>query len=438
MSIDVGTQGELIRRNIHTYPFKYSYSEPGEYFAPDQAAIYVHIPFCSTKCHFCDYVVTVGSSMDLREAYVRALCNEIRSFPLNPAFPAFTIDAVYFGGGTPGLLTAPQLIRILEACRQTFPTVDRPEVGIECDPVCVELEKLEQLREAGFNRLSVGVQSFDDRILEETNRPHRAKDVYQALEVIARSGFSHTNIDLLYPLLNLTVEIWEQSVRSCIELEPACITAYPLEIWPDTVYYKWLTKRGHKLPPPEDERAMAGIAFDFLEAAGYRMASSSGYFHPSRAPRYCRFLDYYWRTWPMIGFGVGSKSVIHDRLYTNITKIRDYIDCTGSGKPVLDFSTRLTKRQEMHRVVIRGLKVGTVSKPAFYDRFGVDLRTIFGKKVDELVATGLLQEDEDEISITRQGQIYSNNVYEAFYTEDDLREPRPGEVQFGISELILS
>lgn len=428
---------QYIRRNIHTYPFKYTYADYDSFFRKEPAAIYIHIPFCSTKCHFCDYTVYVGTSNDLREKYVKALCEEIRRFPTNPVFPRFAIDAIYFGGGTPGLLSAEQLIFILNTCRETFALVENPEIAIEFDPRTINPDKLEALYQAGFTRLSMGIQSFDDQILKDTNRPHNLEDIGRAVEAVKGSRFTHVNVDLIYPLLGLTKEVWEDSVRRAIALDFACITAYPLEVWENTAYHNWILKKGRKLPRISDEKAMAVCAFDLLEAAGYVPGSTSGYYRPDLTQMYCRFLEYYWRTLPMIGFGVSSKSVVHQFLYTNITSIRDYIERIDRNEPVLDFSTYLTKQQEMRRVMIRGLKVGVVYKEEFLMRFGVPMDLVFGGTVRRLVDDGYLSEGPDELKVTRNGQLYSNAVWEQFYTKEDLSPPAPGQVKFGISELIV-
>jgi oxygen-independent coproporphyrinogen-3 oxidase len=427
-----------VRRNIHTYPFKYEYLDPSEFFAPESAVIYLHIPFCQRKCHFCDYVVYTHTKDEQRERYVQALCKEIERFPDNPVFPRFRIDSVYFGGGTPGLLEAEQLERILDTCRRTFEFLPGAEIGVEFDPGNIEADKLSHLYDAGFNRLSVGIQSFHDTVLKANNRPHDLAECFRAWDVIQKSGFTHTNLDLIYPLVGQDAEIWEDSLRQAIDLGPACITAYPLEVWPDTAYHKWLTSGKRQLPPGDAEVEMARRAFDILEAAGYVRDSTSGYYHPDRTSKYCRFLDYYWRTWPMIGFGVGSKSVIHDRLYTNIRSAEDYIERLTLGQSVMDFGTWLTKQQEMRRVMIRGLKMNWVSKPDFFERFGVNMETMFMPEIDSLVERGFLVNDPDQIYLTREGQVFSSNVYETFYTEDDLRAPTQNEVQFGISELITA
>lgn len=429
---------KYIRRNIHTYPFKYTYATYDEFFRRPSAAIYIHIPFCSTKCHFCDYTVYVNTKEDLRERYVEALCAEIRRFPDNPVFPRFEIAAIYFGGGTPGLLSADQLVRILDTCRETFAVAADAEIAVEFDPKSIESDKIDRLHDAGFNRLSMGIQSFDDTILKEANRPHDQTDVRRAVDVIRRSAFTHVNVDLIYPLLGLTLPTWRDSVQQAIDLGFSCITAYPLEVWEHTVYHNWIIKKGRPLPTVGDEKAMAEVAFNLLEGAGYVTGSTSGYYHPDLCSRYCLFLDYYWRTWPMIGFGVSSKSAIREFMYTNIRNVRDYIDRIGEGRPVLDFSTYLTKEQEMRRVMIRGLKVGTVYKSDFKARFGVSLRKVYGETVDALIADGDLVENGDEIALTRKGQLYSNAVWERFYAEEDLAPPKQDEVKFGISELVMN
>ena len=430
------SEQKRIRRNIHTYPFKYQYMDPDDFFAPDRAVIYIHIPFCTTKCHFCDYVVYTNTKNDVRRAYVNALCKEIASFPNNKAYPGFVIDAIYVGGGTPGLLETEQLIQILQTCRDTFQITEDCEVAVEFDPACVEEEKVAALYESGYNRLSIGVQSFDEEILRQNNRPHDLESVYTGWEVIQNSGFTHTNIDLIYPLIDLDIETWQDSLHQAVELQPSCITSYPLEVWNKTVYHHWLTKKEKALPDIQVEIAMCSTGFDILEGAGFTRCSTSGYYHPERTAGYCRYLDYYWRTWPLIGFGVSSKSVIYNRLHTNINPMREYIKRIEKGQSIMDFSTNMTKRQEMHRVMIRGLKMCEVSKPAFYDRFGVEMEMVFSKEINDLVERGYLINDTERIYLTRQGQVFSTNVYETFYTELDLRDPAEHEVQFGISELV--
>jgi oxygen-independent coproporphyrinogen-3 oxidase len=427
-----------IRRNIHTYPFKYHQIPAEEFFSPARGVLYLHIPFCSTKCHFCDYTVYVNRSLNLQERYVQALCEEVQRFPENPAFPRFEIESIYIGGGTPGLLSAAQLLRILDACRQTFQLTGDCEIGLEFDPDCVELEKLRQLAEGGFNRISIGVQSFDNDLLKQSNRPHDADSIYRAFDVVRSSGIRHVNIDLIYPLPGLTMDIWRSSVEQAVEFGPACVTIYGLEVWPGTAYYSWLEKGNLTLPSPGEEAEMYSYAMERLEDSGYRSLSTSGYYHPERTDRYCRFLDFYWRTWPMIGFGVSSKSVVMDHLWVNVKPLKEYFDRIAERRSPMDFAAYLTKPQEMRRVMIRGLKMCEVGKVDFLERFGVEMEVVFKREIDSLVEDGLLLNLPDRVALTPKGRIFGTNVYERFYTEEDLRAPATGEIQFGISHLVAT
>lgn len=426
----------ITRRNIHTYPFKYQYLDYDEYFAPETAVLYLHVPFCIKKCGFCDYTVYTNKSADARELYVQTLQQEIRSFPARGTFPSFDVEGIYFGGGTPGILDGEQLARIVQTCRETFHVRPGAEVTLEFDPPTVDPHKLEVIKEAGFNRISLGVQAFDDELLRICNRSHDVATAEKAFRMIREAGYTNINLDLIFPLPNLTLDIWKFAIDHAVELEPGCITAYGLEIWPKTAFHHQITNQRLKLPTPEAERAMYEYAIDQLDANGFLRVSSTGYYHPDRAPRYSKFLEYYWRTWPMIGFGVSSKSVIHNRLYTNVKDLKSYHEKVGEGRIPMDFATVLTKEQEMRRVVIRGLKMCEVSRSDFRQRFGVDIDVVFGIELAELTGDGMLVDVGDDIVLTRQGQLFSTNVYERFYAEEDLTPPAPGEVQFGISQLV--
>lgn len=432
--------GELtkVRRNIHTYPFKYQHIPAKEFFAKEPGSIYIHIPFCSTKCHFCDYTVYTDKGADVRARYVDALCREIEMFGANRAFPGFEIQAIYLGGGTPGLLTGDQLVQIARVCRNTFDLSQDCEICAEFDPASVEYGKVQQVLEGGYNRLSMGVQCFDDAILRQANRPHNIDSVYRGYEAMRKAGCKHLNIDLIYPLPNLTQEIWRSSIQKALALAPDCLTVYGLEIWPGTAYFNWLEKGKISLPDNHSEVEMYQYAVDELEAAGYVARSNSGYYHPDRTPKYCRFLDFYWRTWPMIGFGVSSKSVVHDRLWTNIKPLNDYIKRINDGESIMDFGTRISKDTEMRRVMIRGLKMCEVFKDDFADRFGVPMEQMFQAEINGLVGDGLAVNEPNRVVLTKKGRTYGTNVYERFYTDRDLLPPASGEVQFGISTLVLN
>jgi oxygen-independent coproporphyrinogen-3 oxidase len=428
---------QRIRRNVHTYPFKYRRYNPESFFEPERGVAYVHIPFCATKCHFCDYVIQTDTTTEQQKAYVTALNQEIARFSSWRAFPEFQLHAIYLGGGTPGLLATDSIVSILRTFRDHYRLTSDCEICIEFDPASVELEKVRTLRDEGFTRFSMGIQSFDADILKQNNRPHNLEDCYRAWDIITKCGLTHTNIDLIYPLLNLDLDTWRDSLERAIAFGAGCITAYSLEVWPNTAYHSWLKRQQKELPDSATETAMCRLAIRELEAAGYLRGSTGGYFHPDRCDRYSRFLEYYWRTYPMIGFGVSSKSVIHNRLWTNIRSRKEYIRRIHAGEPVMDFGAYLTKEQEMRRVMIRGLKMCEVSKSEFANRFGVHMDDVFAEEIREIIALGYVEDRPDSIVLTREGQIFSTNVWERFYTEDDVRAPHEDEVHFGLSELVI-
>jgi oxygen-independent coproporphyrinogen-3 oxidase len=428
---------KIVRRNIHAYPFKYRKHDYDDYFRPENAVLYIHVPFCITKCGFCDYTVYINKNEQHFAQYVDALEKEIRAFAANRTFPGFRVDAVYFGGGTPGILTGDQTAHLLDVCRESFEFNDDVEIALEFDPSTVDPEKIAKMRAAGFNRLNLGIQAFDDRLLQICNRSHDLATAERAYQTIVDGGFTHTNIDLIFPLPDQSLDDWKHSVDRAIELEPACITAYGLEIWPKTAFHSLISSGKMSLPTPEDERKMYEYAIDALEAAGFKRRSSTGYYHPDRCTDYSRFLEYYWRTLPMIGFGVSSKSVIHDRLFVNVKPLKQYYELVNEGRIPLDFATYLTKEQEMRRVMIRGLKMCEIYRQDFKDRFGVSMEDVFGSELEQLLDKGWLEKQGDDVySLTRQGQLLSTNVYEMFYAPDDLSPAGSDEVRFGISELV--
>ncbi len=424
------------RRMISTYPFKYTYTKPEVFFKRDKVALYVHIPFCLKKCHYCSYISSVNSDEEFREQYVQALCKEIRSFAKIECYPNYSVETIYFGGGTPSMLSAKQINDILNACKETFQFLDGIEMCMEFDPSTVTEDKLQKYKEIGFNRISFGVQSFNDTVLKACNRSHSSQEAKDAINLAKKYGFSNFNIDLIYPLQYQSMENLEQTLLETINLKPAAITAHVLEVWPKTKISRLLKEQGYKFPTYEEEIKMTNKTYDILEANGFKRWSTCGYYHPERTNHYCLFMDYYWRTYSMIGFGASAKTVLGQHIYTKVSSINEYMKRINNNESALDFSVKMTKRQEMLRVIIRGLKACFIEKEHFWMRFGVSLNAIFGEEIKYLVEKGWLLDLEDKITLTRAGQVYDRDVYSIFYTEDDMRAPKEDEIMWGLSEAI--
>jgi len=425
-----------LRQTIHLYPFNFAEVNELEFFAPRSAALYLHIPFCRRKCHFCDFTVYLNKNMDVREAYVQALCEEIRTFSDSRSFPAFTIESIYVGGGTPGLLTAEQLALLIQTCRDSYPVAEDCEISVEFDPHAVTPEKLAAAVESGVSRASMGVQSFDDRLLRESNRPHDAETATQALRALVASDIRTVNIDLIYPLPGLTMDVWLDTVAQAIALEPAAITTYGLEVWPGTVFHRRLLEDSTQWPSSEVEVEMYFNATEMLEKAGFIARSVNGYLHPERSDQYSRYLDFYWNALPTIGFGVSARSAVDDRMWTNVKAMPPYLGHVERGEPPIEFGRRLSKLEEIRRRVIRGLKACQLDKAAFEERYGVAMDVLFGPELRQLVDDGLIVDDEKTVCLTPLGRALANNVYARFCAPGDSAPLSVGEVSIGRSMLI--
>lgn len=425
-----------LRQTIHMYPFNFARVDDLEFFSPRSAALYLHIPFCRRKCHFCDFTVYLNKDLDVRQGYVNALCEEIRRFSESRSFPTFLVESIYVGGGTPGLLTAEQLAKVLDTCRDSYPVADGCEVSVEFDPLAVTADKVAAAVQAGVNRVSMGVQSFDDQLLRESNRPHDAAVAVAALEALVASPVPNVNIDLIYPLPGLTMDVWSATVAQAIALQPAAVTIYGLEVWPGTVFHRRLLDGTAQWPSSETEVAMYFTATEMLEQAGFEARSVNGYLHPERNDRYSRYLDFYWNALPTIGFGVSARSAVDDRMWTNVKSMATYLEKVKSGEPPIEFGRRLHKLEEIRRRVIRGLKACQLDKAAFQDRYGVGLDVLFGPELAQLVDDGLIENNESAISLTPLGRALANNVYARFYAPEDTAPLSASEVSIGRSMLI--
>ena len=421
------------RQAIHTYPFKYKPMTPEEIFRPQQAAIYIHVPFCVKKCHFCDFVVRTNSTEDVRQRYVDAVCDEIRLFAEGHSFGNLAIDAIYVGGGTPSLLSEAQLLRVIETCRDHFTVLDGAELTVEFEPLTVSAAKVKALRAGGVNRASMGVQSFENELLVASNRSHKAADVYVALNVFAAAGLNNVNVDLIYPLPGMTWGMWASTVQRTLSVHPAAVSLYALEIWPGTPYDSWNSAGKLGLPGPDTEVAMYLHAARLLEEAGYAAESVNGYVDRRIAQSYCRYLEYYWRLKPLIGFGVSARSAFAEQLWRNCNSLTSYLAAVSQGRLPVDLGCVMTKQQEMRRFMIRGLKTCELAKADFMARFGVEMHQVFGDQLARLATEGALVETDDAVKLTMNGRAFAPNVYQHFYTHSDLGKASPGEVTYGVS-----
>jgi putative oxygen-independent coproporphyrinogen III oxidase len=303
----------------------------GELSFDRPTAAYVHIPFCRRRCFYCDFPISVvGDKPPLSRQsgqseagfgtiaeYVDLLCQEIRTTPVMSR----SLATVFLGGGTPSLLTVPQLEQILETIDRRFGIDASAEISMEIDPDTVDLDRLRGYRSAGINRISLGAQAFQTELLTACGRTHTPEDIYAAVEAIHQVGVTNFSLDLISGLPHLTVDRWQDSLRQAIDLHPTHLSVYDLTVEPGTAFDRWYTPGADPLPSDETTAQMYRIAQDILTQAGYQHYEISNY---ARSGYACQHNCVYWENRSYYGFGMAAASYTNGQRFTRPRKRREY------------------------------------------------------------------------------------------------------------------
>jgi oxygen-independent coproporphyrinogen-3 oxidase len=373
---------------------------------PPRAA-YVHIPFCRAKCFYCDFNSYPGME-NLSADYVDALLVEIRSI-ISDKSP---LDSVYFGGGTPTTLRPSVLVGVLHALDRQFGVSPGCETTIEANPGTVDLDSLIELRRGGFNRLSIGVQSFDDRILTAIGRIHTADEARDAFQKGRDAGFDNMSIDLMYALPDQSLDDWQRTLESALELAPDHISLYELSVEEGTVFGNLRSRCLLRLPDEDLQIEMYIAAINALTAAGYEHYEVSNFAKPGRRSRHNQT---YWRNEPYYGFGAGASGYVGGVRYTNIGSPTAYVDSIRSTGSAVESSEALTGRRSMGETMMLGLRMmDGVDLAAFSARFGVRLQEVYGEELSRLVDRGLVELSETSLRLTPSGLFIANEVAAEF------------------------
>ena len=346
---------------------------------PD-TSIYLHIPFCVHRCAYCDFNTYAGQE-SLIPAYVNALLREIDYLATTRPSDHQTIQTIFFGGGTPSLLSGPQLASVMDALRAAFAFSPALEASLEANPGTASLEFLHQIRAAGLNRLSFGVQSANPDELHMLERAHDFFDVIQSVKWARQAGFDNLNLDLIYGLPEQTLVRWQNTVKRILDLHPEHISAYALTLEHGTPFGHWSAKGLLPIPNPDLAADMYEWASDFFEANGYTQYEISNWardLQPSTPalsvvegfnlqPAFaCRHNLQYWRSLPYLGLGAGAHGYADGYRYSNVLRIKTYIErLTNSQFADLPFPLtpatvnhhRQTRRDDMGEFMMTGLRL---------------------------------------------------------------------------------
>ncbi|MBT3667529.1 MAG: coproporphyrinogen III oxidase family protein [Opitutae bacterium] len=390
-------------------------SSPSPGTAP--LGLYYHVPFCRKRCHFCYFkVYTDKNSGDVRR-YLSATMNELKVYAESPYFKGRKPKFVYFGGGTPSYLSAQQLTELTDQMKSILSWEEAEEVTFECEPGTLSEKKLETIKGFGVTRLSLGVENFNDHILETNGRAHRSKEVFRAYEFARGLGFDNINIDLISGMLEETDENWSDSVDQVIELSPDCVTIYQMEVPFNTGIFKKMKEEGKLNAPVADwptKRRWVKEAYAKLEASGYTVTSA---YTAVKNPKTTKFIyrDRLWAGADMIGLGVSSFGHLGGIHYQNITHIDNYCDIVESNKLPIRRALMTKEDERFIRELILQWKLGRVSQKTFIDKFGISISERFSSILLEWEKKGDLTINGDEFLLTRDALLRVDSLLHGFF-----------------------
>jgi oxygen-independent coproporphyrinogen-3 oxidase len=376
-----------------------------------RAGVYIHIPFCRSRCSYCDFATGAYESA-LADRYVNALVSEIATFGDGAAIRE--VETIYLGGGTPSLLSPLQAASILEAVRARFSVADAAEVTMEMNPGTLTLDTLRAFRRLGINRASFGAQTFDDQGLRRLGRQHTAQDVRQTISDLRVAGFDNVSFDLIAGLPAQTLDDWSRNLDEALALRPQHLSLYLLEVHEGTPLAEQI-KRGAEPRPDEDVAAqMYELMIEKACAVGYEHYEISNLCLPGYESRHN---TKYWTCAPVYGFGCSAHSYDGERTrWANERDAARYTELVEAGRTAVVETTELDEGDVQSEAIFLGLRLlrRGISLSAYRDRFGMDLRERHADDLARLQDAGLISFDDGLMRLTAHGALLSNEVFAAF------------------------
>ena len=374
-------------------------------------SLYIHIPFCKSKCNYCDFNSFAGKE-GLIPDYIGTLKRELDFYSMVLEIPY--LSTIYFGGGTPTMLPPESLHNILEWVRSKFALPKEPEITLEANPESVNFRKLLEAKNAGANRLSLGAQSFNDDILKSLGRIHSSSHIQYAFNTARMAGFSNIGLDLIFALPGQTLPDWKETLEKVTFLDPEHISTYNLVIEDGTPFYK--NKNSLNLPDIDLEYEMFHEAINFLIDRGFEHYEISNFAKPGKR---CKGNETYWRNEEYIGVGAGATSYIGGNRYTNPAGLAEYIKSWGNGIPKVIEDGLLGGKTDMdlevRETIFLGLRlIEGIDLAALDQRFGIDVKKKYESEIEELIENNLLEIKGTNLKLTKKGLFLADEVFLRF------------------------
>lgn len=369
-------------------------------------AVYIHIPFCIKKCEYCDFL-SAAADENTKQIYIQALKAEIYNFKQKAN--KYQIKSIFFGGGTPSSIEAEQIAEVLKSLWEVFEWKNEKEIEItiECNPGTLTKEKLLCYRQAGINRLSIGLQSADEIELKLLGRIHTYEIFEENYQLARKIGFKNINIDLMSALPNQTLEKFQYTLKKVVSLNPEHLSVYSLIIEENTPFYsKYFSKI--ELPSEEEDREIYAWTRTYLRENGYFQYEISNYakkgyesFHNNT----------YWKRGEYVGFGLGASSFLTNERYHNETNLKQYIKSANNGKDLRREIEKISVKDAMAEFMFLGLRrIEGISKQEFLEQFQVPIDVVYGNAIKKMRQYECIEEKGDFLYLTEKGIDISNSV----------------------------
>jgi oxygen-independent coproporphyrinogen-3 oxidase len=386
---------------------------------PPELGLYLHIPFCRKRCKFCYFRVYTDVGAPAIQHYVEALAQEVALVADKPAVAGRIIENAYFGGGTPSYLSARQLGQLVDKLRRHVRWDRAKEVTFECEPGTLSEGKLVAIRDIGVTRLSLGVENFDDSILEQNGRAHLSAEIFRAWNWITKIGFPQVNIDLIAGMVGESWQNWRENVRKTIELSPDSVTIYQLELPYNTRFTESLMVRHEplELASWSTKRAWVSYAYDELQAAGYAISSAYTLVKAAASAGF-RYRDALWHGSDLLGMGVASFGHLAGVHYQNVDGIDDYQSMVSAGRLPVGRALPISRDESLIRELVLQMKLGRLEGSYFRDKFGRDVLADFADEFAGLAAEGMLTIAADGATLSRDGLLRVDSLLPRFYRRE--------------------
>lgn len=370
-----------------------------------EISLYIHIPFCISKCYYCDFSSFVNKN-DKIDIYIDSLIKELSLYKYE--LSQYYIKTIFIGGGTPSSIDSKYIYRILEFINKNYNTSRLNEVTIEANPGTLDKEKIKIYKAVGINRVSMGAQTLDDNLLKIIGRTHKVEDIYKSFELLRNANINNINIDLMFGLPNQRIEDVMDSLKKVIDLKIEHISYYGL-ILEEGTYLNKLFKEGKVILPSEDkERVMYHKATEYLIQNGYNHYEISNY---SLSEYECKHNLVYWDVLPYLGLGLSSHSNLNNKRFWNISDINLYINKLNNNELPIEEEEIINRETEISEFCILGLrKISGINKVDFKNRFNIEIEELYKEIIQKHEKNKLIVNNSNSIQLTKKGLDLSNLV----------------------------